>query len=122
MAATVTPNANHNLSYRMSALQHYGFKIEVGTWTPTTLGAYTTVGEVITFNCKTKPTIVFFQPLINLTALTTIAYGVDFRYDHSNGSVRAFLGSTAVGIGGFEATTTYAAATTAAIPYIAFTW
>lgn len=130
MAATATPNVNHNTNYTAHMFGRGGF-IEVGTWTPSALGSYTTVGEVVTFGCKAKPNIVIFMPQLNFTAPTTgSANSVDYRWDFTNGTVRAFPGSTSVGttawpgavFGGPEGSTTFAAPTTVAIPYIAFSW
>jgi hypothetical protein len=119
----VIPNVNHNTNYAALNFAARGGGIEVGAWTPTTLGGYTTVGEVITFASGKTPKMVIFQPLIALTAPTTLGYGVDYRYDATNCSVRAFLASTLSYMGGgAEASTTYASATTAGIPYIAFSW
>jgi hypothetical protein len=118
---TATPSVKHETNYSINSFQARGGLIEIGTWVPTTLGAYTSVGEVLTFNMKTKPNIVIFMAQLAAAAPTTIASGIDYRWDQTNGSVRAFLGSTATGLGGFEATTTWAG-TTVAVPYIVFSW
>jgi hypothetical protein len=118
---TATPSVKHETNYSLNSFQARGGLIEIGTWIPTTLAAYTSVGEVLTFNMKTTPNIVIFMAQLAATGPTTLAVGIDYRWDQANGTVRAFYGSSNVGLGGAEATTTWAG-TTVAVPYIAFSW
>ncbi len=119
---TATPNVNHNTNYSLNSFGARGGKVELGLWTPTTLGVYTTVGEPNPFTLSTKPIMVIIGAAMGASALTTVGGGVDYRWDYTNQSIRAFISSTLNGLGGTEATTTYAAAVTTALPYIAFSW
>jgi len=114
MAATATPSGRHNTNYNLAAAQHYGFKIQCGTYTPSTgTTAYTSVGDSLTIPGMPTPLIVSFGMPGMTTGLST--RGTHYLWDASNETVRWLITTT----GGVTECTTAQGCEGLTAPYVA---